>query len=244
MPIQVINTVRGPGRPRVVAPVHTPPYLLVSDGTIEALKWFALVLMTLDHINEFLLVEPLFGLNESGRLAMPLFGFVLAYNLARPNALQRGSYERAMVRLALFGMFATPFYIALGAPSAGWWPLNILFTLLVATAIIYYAEKGRTVHTVTATVLFLIGGAIVDYWWFGLAFCLAAWWYCKTASGLALVAWIAATASLYLVNDNLWAMAALPLVFVASRVQLRIPRLRLAFYTYYPAHLALLLALS
>lgn len=50
---------------------------------------------------------------ELGRIAMPLFGFVLAYNLARSDSLQKGMHVRAMQRLFIFGLLAAPFFIAL-----------------------------------------------------------------------------------------------------------------------------------
>lgn len=45
--------------------------------------------------------------------------------------------------------------------------------------------------------------------------------------------------ALWFINRNLWALAALPVLFLASRVDVRSPRLR-AFYAYYPLHLAAL----
>ena len=47
-----------------------------------------------------------------------------------------------------------------------------------------------------------------------------------------------ACAALWFINRNLWALAALPVLFLASRVDVRVPRLRWAFYAYYPLHLA------
>jgi hypothetical protein len=49
-----------------------------------------------------------------------------------------------------------------------------------------------------------------------------------------------ATASLALINGNFAALAALPLIWGASRVDLPIPRLRWVFYAFYPAHLSLI----
>lgn len=57
-------------------PLHVP------DGTVEALKWLALALMTGDHVNKYLFNGTLPFLFEAGRLALPIFVFVLAYNLA------------------------------------------------------------------------------------------------------------------------------------------------------------------
>ena len=63
----------------------------MADGTIEGLKWLALVLMTGDHVNKYLFNATLPVLFEAGRIALPLFVFVLAYNLARPGTLDFAS---------------------------------------------------------------------------------------------------------------------------------------------------------
>ena len=92
--------------------------LRISDGSLEALKWIALVLMTGDHVNKYLFNATLPVLFEAGRVALPLFIFVLAYNLARPDVMAREVYGRTMKRLALFGVLATPVFIALGGLMA------------------------------------------------------------------------------------------------------------------------------
>ena len=117
------------------------PRVAISDSTLEALKWLALLLMVVDHANKYLLLDASPTLFNGGRIAMPLFVFVLAYNLARPDAYKRGAHKRTMKRLALFGLLATPPFIALGGLLAGWWPLNILFALLSMTAIVYFLEQ-------------------------------------------------------------------------------------------------------
>lgn len=57
--------------------------LYLSDGSIELLKWLALILMTGDHINKYLLDYSNDILFNMGRLVLPIFVFVLAYNLTR-----------------------------------------------------------------------------------------------------------------------------------------------------------------
>lgn len=218
------------------------PGLVVSNGTIEALKWLALFLMTLDHVNKYLLHDAVPALFAAGRIAMPLFAFVLAYNLARPGALESGAYFRTMKRLALYGLAATPFFIGLGGLLVGWWPLNIMFMLLAATAIIYLVEKKSS--ALLAAAIFLFAGAFVEFWWFALAFFIGAYLYCKTGSKTALVVWVLAAASLYIVNRNMWAMAAMPLILAAPLVDVKMPRFRHVFYAYYPAHLAVILLIA
>jgi TraX protein len=218
------------------------PRLVVSNGTIEGLKWVGLLLMTGDHVNKYLFAEQLPGLSELGRLAMPIFGFVLAYNLARAGALEGGAYPRAIKRLAVWGAVASVPYTALGTVLGGWWPLNILFTLTLAAVVMYLVEVGGMARVTGALLVFLVGGAFVEFWWPSLALCLAWWAYCKRSSGWRLAAIIAAAASLWLINRNLWAVAAVPLVLLAPAIDVAIPRLRYVFYAYYPAHLATLWA--
>ena len=180
----------------------------------------------------------------AGRLALPLFGFVLGYNLARPGALAKGVYPRTAGRLAVFGSIATVPFIALGGLGWGWWPFNIMATLLIATLCAWRIEVGGPARLTAAGAVFIVGGALVEFWWPGLAACLLAWAYCRRPSWVTLALWIGAIASLYVINRNLWALAALPLIFAAGQVKLNVPRGRLGFYVYYPAHLAVLWGLA
>lgn len=215
----------------------------LSDGTVEALKWLGLILMTGDHVNKYLFNATLPGLFEAGRLCLPIFVFVLAYNLARPGALARGVYDRTIKRLVTFGVFASVPFIALNLNHLYGWPfglLNVLFTLLIITAPAYLVEQGGTVNLAAAGVMFLIGGSSVEYWWPAVALGLAAWSYFKRPSMPAATAALLSCAALRLINGNWWAMAAMPLLLLASCLDLRMPRLRWAFYAYYPLHLAAL----
>lgn len=213
------------------------PRLAVSNGTLEALKWLALVAMTVDHVNKFLFN----GTNDAafavGRLALPLFVFVLAYNLARPGALDRGAYTRTMKRLALFGVLALPAFVILGNVHAALLPLNIMFTLLVLTAALNLVDRGTVGGYAAAAAVFLVGGYNVEYWWPALALGVAVWWYCKRPGAMPLALALTGLGSLWFINSNWWALLALPVVVAASLLDLRVPRVRWVFYAYYPVHL-------
>ena len=218
-------------------PWSSPPRLVLSDGSIEALKWLGLALMTLDHINKYLLHSTVSTSFNAGRVVMPIFAIVLAYNLARPQALNNGLYLRVMKRLGIAGTLATLPFTALGGLGWGWWPLNIMATLLVATGVMYLWERGAFAR-VLAAVLFVLGGAIVEFWWPALAIAIGAWSYFRRPSWPALLFALAGFLALYDINKNLWALAALPLVVLASRANVRVPRVRWVFYVFYPLHLA------
>jgi hypothetical protein len=218
-------------------PIH------LSDGTLEALKWLGLILMTGDHINKYLFNATLPGLFEAGRLCLPIFVFVLAYNLARPGALARGVYDRTIKRLLTFGVFASAPFIALNLNhlhSSPFGLLNVLFTLLVITVTAYLIEKDGIFNRAAAFVVFLLGGWLVEYGWLGVALGLASWMHCKQPSWLTAFFTLLFCASLWFINRNLWAMAALPLIMIATRINLIVPRSRWVFYLYYPFHLAVL----
>jgi hypothetical protein len=216
------------------------PRVVVSDGSLEALKWLALLLMVADHINKYLLHDASHTLFNAGRIAMPLFVFVLAYNLARPDAYKCGAHSRTMKRLALFGLLATPPFIALGCLLAGWWPLNILFTLLSLTTICYFLEQQTISGYLIACAVFIVGGSSVEFWWPALAFGIALWWYCKTPQLTPLIIAMVALLSLRIINSNYWAFAALPILITSTAVNIPMPRYKWLFYYFYPAHLALL----
>lgn len=216
----------------------------IANGTLEALKWIALALMTLDHVNKYLLDYRMPVLFALGRIAMPLFVFVLAYNLARPGALMGGVFRRTAMRLALYGGLASVPFIALGKVYGGWWPLNILCTLLVATLVIGLIQRGGRLRITAAIAMFIVGGGLVEYWWFAVALTVACWHYCKQPSLVHLGAMVGCIAALWPLNQNLWAFGALPFILGAPYVALSIPRRALFFYAYYPAHLGVLFVLS
>ena len=216
------------------------PRLVVSDGTLETLKWLALLLMVADHINKYLPHDASHNLFNCGRIAMPLFVFVLAYNLARPDSFNSGAQIRTMKRLALFGLLTTPPFIALGGLLAGWWPLNILFALLSLTAIIYYLEQQTIKGYLIACTVFIVAGSSVEFWWPVLAFGIAVWWYCKTPQLTALIIAVVALFLLRLINGNHWALAALPVLFLSTAINIPVPRYQWFFYYFYPVHLSLL----
>ena len=216
-----------------------PAPVQIDSGTLEALKWCGLLLMVLDHLNKYLMAHAWPWAFDLGRLSMPLFGIVLAYNLARPQ-LGTDTHLRIMKRLGIYGLLAMPFFIAIGGVVTGWWPLNILFTLLVATATAWLADRPGVTSGVAAVCVFLIGGAIVEFWWPAVLFILAARMYFRSGRAASLVLCAVALAALYPINGNGWALGALPLPLLAPRVRIELPRLQGFFYGFYPAHLALI----
>lgn len=214
--------------------------MVVKNGTLESLKWLALVLMTGDHVNKYLFNGTIDWLYCAGRVALPLFVFVLAYNLARPGVLASGVHFRTLKRLLVFGAIATVPFCALGGLYEGWWPLNIMFTLAVITFSLYLIENETPKSYVYAGMIVLIAGSSVEFWWPAIIFGLAVWWYCKSASWLPLALAVVSLLGLGFGNGNAWALLAVPIILAASHLDLRLPRIRWAFYTFYPLHLAAL----
>ncbi|MDQ1817805.1 TraX family protein [Massilia sp. CCM 9210] len=222
--------------------------VIIPDGAIEVLKWLGLVLMTGDHINKYLLSEAQPWLFAFGRLTLPIFCFVLAYNLARPGILESGVYRRLLRRLGFFAILATVPYIALGnlTPGAilfGWWPLNILATLAIAVLCIFFLHRNHSIDKILFTIVFLIGGAVVEFWWLAITSCIGAWLYCRSSSLTGLFLWVGSTLLLGLINNNWWAIIALPIIFMARYITVPVPRAKWIFYIYYPGHLMIIWAL-
>jgi len=214
-----------------------PPRLILANGTLEALKWMALLIMTGDHVNKYLFNATQPVLFELGRLALPIFVVTLAYNLARPIRFDPGMYRRTITRLAVFGALASVPFLALGKVYAGWWPLNVLFTLLTLTTILYLVEGDKRI---IALVVFLLGGSIVEFCWPALLLGLTVWSYCKRPTWAAACSALLSCVALCWINGNLWALMTFPLLLGSTGIDLRVPRLRWVFYTYYPLHLGVL----
>jgi len=216
------------------------PALRISNGALEALKWLGLLCMTGDHVNKYLFNETLPYLYELGRLTMPIFGFVLGVNLARPGARDRGVYRRALLRLAIVGALASVPFIALGGVLHHWWPLNILWALWAMVLVVDLGERGTSWSIAASILVLVVMGSSVEFWWPALFFCLAVYWYATRPGWPPAALGLWALASLAIVNGNFWALAAAPVIAAVCGMDLRVPRLRWMFYAYYPLHLAVL----
>ena len=217
------------------AATHNIQTFHLSNGAVESLKWLALLAMVVDHVNAVFFSRELGELaTVIGRLAMPLFSVVLGYNLARPGA----DLARCLRRLLLFGALALPAHAYLFAQVGGWWPLNIMLTFAVAVGTLLLLERRDGWG---ALLVFVGGGGLVEYWWPGVGLVLVSYGIARgglTPWRLFALAWI--VPGLCFVSGSPWALLAFPVIGLASLVAVPLPRLRWAFWWFYPAHLAAL----
>ena len=210
-------------------------HLALPAGSVETLKWLALVLMVLDHVNTYLLGGAVHWMFAAGRTVMPLFSLVLAYNLARgaPGAAWRTAH-----RALAFGVLSTPAFWAL---RGTWYPLNIMFALAASAVVIALLEKQRGQQ---ALLLGVAAGFMVEFWWPVIGATVAAWYFWRAPSWRPAVAWALCLLALTPVNGNLWAFAAVPVMAVGAVMKTHPARVRWVFYTAYPLHLTIIWSLK
>jgi hypothetical protein len=214
--------------------------LELSAGALEALKWIGVGLMVVDHINAYVYAWKYPALYAAGRVAFPVFAFVLAYNLARPG--NERAVDRAFMRLMLFGVAAQFFSMSLRRgvePDGAWWQLNVLLTFGLAAVLIQMTRGPARWYTwAFAAFATALAGAFVEFHWPGLIYVVAAYHYCARRTPASCGVWLASTAALTLENGNAWALASIPLLFWFRGISPAVPRLKWTFYAFYPLHLA------
>jgi len=215
------------------------PQLEFSDEGLSAIKWLALALMVVDHINKYLFNGSEGWMYAAGRISMPLFAVVLGYNVSRPGLLAAGGYGRTALRLALFGALATPPFIAVNTLIAGWWPLNMMFTLLIAVLVAWLLDIGGRWPIISACLVLAWGGSLGEYWWPAIGLCLFVWAYRRQPSAGAAIGFVSCLILLYFVNGNFWALATLPVLAMMTRWTVALPRAQWVFYAFYPIHLTI-----
>ena len=215
----------------------------LASGTIELLKWLAVMLMTADHINLHLLQSKFPVMYAMGRVSLPLFVFVLAYNLAQTQAKENGAALRVLERLIPVAVLSSLPYMELNLDMFGWRPLNVLFTLAAGTAIVALIERPTRQRQIFAVLLYAGSGAIVDYGWTGIGLFVCCWHLFRSPNCF----WAVSTAIFLVllgeVNMNQWALAVLPIIWLGFICRQNFPRLRNALYYYYPLHLFVIAAL-
>ena len=223
--------------------------IMLDDGNIELLKWIAVCLMVVDHLNKYLLNGNYPVMFSLGRLALPLFVFVLAYNLAREGVYERGGYLRAITRMLIAGVVATPVFVGLDGNLAlkdgeqEWrWVGNILFTLALLTFCLYCFERAKSKNYWywVGWVCFWVLGTFVEYWWAALGLGVAVWLYYKEGSSSPVLLVFSLFLLLVINQGNWWFMLAFPVIYGVSKMKVSIPRMKLFFYFFYPLHLMII----
>lgn len=208
--------------------------------------------MVIDHIGAVLLppdvAQPL---RFIGRIAWPLFAFLMAYNVA-----VRGHDPRRYLRpLLLWGLIAQlPHYLALGR-----FVVSILGTLFLAACALTLLQRAGVApgtgpapasrlapaYLVSGLVGVFLLSSVVEYGPMGVALVLTLWWAVGSGSPQA---WLLAAVATALVNYP-WAnwpaaLIALPIMFLVGRSRLRLPRSGWLPWLFYPAQLLILWLVS
>lgn len=218
---------------------NLPASYEISREYLNLLKWFALFAMTLFHFSyAMMLKQPeLFVL--IGRLAFPIFSFILGYNLAVAKAKNDANIEKRLMRtLLMFGCFAQPFYWGfIHSPL----PLNIMFSLALGVFIVF------GYRSISAWMVLVVFGFFVDYAWAGPLFILASYFVAtdllKNRIGLFTVFFfLSAIALVAMIVSSIYPLLVVPLLLAGlySQPQFQLPRCKWLFYAFYPAHLAIL----
>ena len=216
----------------------------LASGTLETLKWLAVVLMTVDHVNLHLLHSNYPVMYCMGRVSLPLFVFVLAYNLAQPQAQESGAALRVLERLLPVAVLSSLPYMELNLEAFGWRPLNVLFTLAAGTAVVALIQRQTRLRQILALLLYAVCGYLVDYGWTGIGLFVCCWHLFRSPSRFWAISAAMFLLLLAVLNMNHWALAALPIIGLAFICRLNFPRLRNALYHYYPGHLFVIAVLK
>lgn len=213
----------------------------LTSGEQEALRWVAIGSMVIDHAAAVLL-EPSVALpwRMAGRLAWPLFAFLVAYNVTVRNV----DPVRYLRPLAIWGLVAqVPWMLAFERVGG-----NILFALLAGVLVLIVSRRYAW-HVAVPVVLVLALVAEVANFEFGAVGVLLPWCL-SVALALSPVAGVGLAAVAVAVQNWPWlgwpaALLALPVVFVATRWSVSLPRApRWLVWGFYPGHLLILVGVT
>ncbi len=230
--------------------ISLPARVNLTSGQQELLKWIAVLTMTVDHASS-LIIENAYG-RILGRIAFPLFAYLLAYNLVH----HRVPKQRLLLPMLVGGLISVPITYFVWDHL---FPLNIFFTLSLGIGYTWLFEWfGKRVGVAYAMFLTVVFGFIpsifVEYMLTGplvvFAFFLLLKYEATLISSIKSIGVVALYAvSLMLTNYFTYpALAALGVLFllaIVPNMNIKVRRLPSKFYyVYYPVHLLVLALLG
>lgn len=198
--------------------------------------------MVIDHVG--LLFFPEMAIfREIGRLAFPLFAFLLTEGVMRTSDTQK-----YISRLALFAVISQiPYTIMLYFADADPVELNIFFLLTLGVGMLAALRITKNIIVKTCIVVFIAAVAEVlnvSYGAYGMAIILACYWLRQNHILAGVSLFVTATVAITLIIPQfvwlqLFALLALPIMAAYNHK----PGLKISrwwFYWFYPAHMAIL----
>lgn len=211
----------------------------------DILKIIALVAMTVDHVARISGNEALMPLILVGRLAFPIFGFLMMFHL-----WQYKCYEKYLKRLTVFGLLSQIVFTVFGYTS------NILISFLWPVLTLYLFEKIKQKHIQTVSAYFLkaviliIGifvSSFFDYHEFGYLYLLFIYAFLKYRTfpiGL-LLGMTALMINGLSIAESLIGFATTMILFaIPLSSGQRLISGKYTLYIYYPLHLVVLFTLK
>lgn len=226
--------------------------LKLNSNQINILKYIAIFLMLIDHIYFILLDESVEVLHLIGRLAFPIFAFVLAYNYIN-NTKNKTKYIN---RLLIFAFLSQPFYYY----AFDFTKLNIFFTLAFGLIIIniyeqYTLKKHYTVVKANLLIIAMLGlimplAMYFDYNIIGIILVICCYSYLKEPTLLTFINVIFVLLllnfngfdSIYMCIATLFSLALLKLITYIDIKCLALNKW--FFFAFYPMHLMVLKIIS
>lgn len=134
--------------------------------SIFVIKIIAYISMLLDHIKYAIPETQNFATIYLGRVAFPLFAFLLTEGYVHTKNL-----KRYYIRLIIFAIISQLPFMLFRTLVGDFWKLNILFTLLLGLMAINLYDKSKSkIIGIAGFVIFCSLGFIlnVDYRWYGV----------------------------------------------------------------------------
>jgi len=213
----------------------------LESNQIEFLKWIAIITMVIDHYSKIVLGEN-YILESIGRIAMPIFAFLIAHNYL----FFTKNKEKYIGRLFFFALISQPVYSYVFESST----LNILFTLLFGVLNIYVYEKIKEktkknleilISYAFVNLLTILIGFFVDYAFFGIYIVVFSYFAFSKNIFSFMPPIFSILANIPVGFQSLFSLISFILIYVSSKIRFNIKKSnKWFFYLFYPVHLILL----
>ncbi|MBU9809292.1 conjugal transfer protein TraX [Rahnella sp. SL6] len=143
----------------------------MTPFSMDVLKCVALIAMLIDHMNDILLSPSSLLLYAVGRMAMPLFALIFAFNMAK----QPGRAQELAKRQWKWAIITQPFFAFAFYGHQPWYALNILFVFFVCSQLIawvYSRTKYSWIKSILLIALFAWPLSLASYGLAGIVFVL------------------------------------------------------------------------